>query len=247
MTLANAMILVDQTAVPLALPDIIQAFECRRRHAPVGDDRQPACRWPACWCSGGRLAICSAGGGSSCSAVRCSPAPRRWPGWHRTSRPARGPGRAGRRRGVDAAGHGGDPERVGLAGSRAGRSARWAGSPRRRRSGADHRRRADLGVQLAGGAAGERAAPVIIFCPDAARRAGGALDPRGMPGRSALCISISPVRCCCARRWSGWCSACPQTQNAQLATRLDVLGAGRSLRSWPARCSCGASGRAPTR
>jgi hypothetical protein len=34
MTLANAMILVDQTAVPLALPSIMRDFNVRSQQAP---------------------------------------------------------------------------------------------------------------------------------------------------------------------------------------------------------------------
>ena len=84
MTLANAMILVDQTAVPLILPDVMQTFG-------VGSE---TVQWElnasllplaGLLVLGGRLGDLLAGAGSSSSAPHCSAAPPRWPGWHRCS------------------------------------------------------------------------------------------------------------------------------------------------------------------
>jgi hypothetical protein len=64
MTLANAMILIDQTAVPIALPDIMDDFG-------VGSQEVQWCSAGACWpsprswCWAAAWATCSAGAGSS--------------------------------------------------------------------------------------------------------------------------------------------------------------------------------------
>ncbi len=84
MTLANAMILVDQTAVPLALPDIMRTFR-------VGSQtvqwvlNGSCCRSPGCSSSAGGPRTWSGAGGCSCSAPRCSRVPRRSVGSRRRS------------------------------------------------------------------------------------------------------------------------------------------------------------------
>ena len=45
MTLANAMILVDQTAVPIALPDIMNGFHVGSQKVQWVPELQPAAAW----------------------------------------------------------------------------------------------------------------------------------------------------------------------------------------------------------
>ena len=186
MTLANAMILVDQTAVPIALPDIMNGFH-------VGSQKV---QWVLS-CSllplagllvlGGKLgdllgrrrvfltgAILFAGG------IR-----RRGPraGLRAVARRARG---AGRRRRAHAADLRGDRERrvpARAARPRAGDDGRGGGD--RRRAGADDRRRADLRAELARRPPGQRAPGDRVR-----RRRGACRSPQTRRGRAA-CASTS--------------------------------------------------------